>query len=99
MENAKIKDEEIITNFFPFQKCRSVVMGCQAIRSGDARIVVAGGQESMSGSAHAIHMRSGVKFGNAELKDTMLTDGLTDAFSNIHMGITAENIAKEANYR
>ena len=53
----------------------------------------------MSGSAHAIHMRSGVKFGNAELKDTMLTDGLTDAFSNIHMGITAENIAKEANYR
>jgi len=77
---------------------RSVVMGCQAIRSGDARIVVAGGQESMSGSAHAIHMRSGVKFGNAELKDTMLTDGLTDAFSNIHMGITAENIAKEANY-
>ena len=57
------------------------------------------GFRSMSGSAHAIHMRSGVKFGNAELKDTMLTDGLTDAFSNIHMGITAENIAKEANYR
>jgi len=77
---------------------RSVVMGCQAIKSGDAGIVVAGGQESMSGSAHAIHMRNGVKFGNAELRDTMITDGLTDAFSNIHMGITAENIAKEAKY-
>ena len=74
-------------------------MGSQAIKSGDAGIVVAGGQESMSGSSHAIHMRNGVKFGNAELRDTMITDGLTDAFSNIHMGITAENIAKEAKYR
>jgi len=77
---------------------RAVMMGVQAIKSGDAEIVVAGGQESMSQSAHAIHMRNGVKFGNAELKDTMLKDGLTDAFSDIHMGITAENIAKQNKY-
>ena len=63
-------------------------MGYQSIRCGDASIVVAGGQESMSQSVHAMHMRNGTKFGNAELKDTMIVDGLTDAFSNIHMGIT-----------
>jgi len=74
---------------------RAVVMAHQSIRCGDANIVVAGGQESMSQSVHAIHMRNGVKFGNAELKDTMIIDGLTDAFSNIHMGITAENVAKQ----
>merc|ERR1712198_325964 len=77
---------------------RSVVMGCQEIKSGDARVVVAGGQESMSASRHAIHMRNGTKFGNCELKDMMITDGLTDAFSNIHMGVTAENVAKEKGY-
>lgn len=74
---------------------RSVVMGYQSIRCGDASIVVAGGQESMSQSVHAMHMRNGIKFGNGELKDTMIVDGLTDAFSNIHMGITAENVAKQ----
>ena len=63
-------------------------MGYQSIRCGDANIVVAGGQESMSQSVHAMHMRNGIKFGNGELKDTMIVDGLTDAFSNIHMGIT-----------
>ena len=63
-------------------------MGYQSIKCGDASIVVAGGQESMSQSVHAMHMRNGIKFGNAEIKDTMLADGLTDAFSNIHMGIT-----------
>jgi len=77
---------------------RSVVMGCQAIKSGDAGVVVAGGQESMSASRHAIHMRNGTKFGNCELKDMMISDGLTDAFSNIHMGVTAENVAKEKGY-
>ena len=71
-----------------FSLNRAVVMAHQSIRCGDANIVVAGGQESMSQSVHAIHMRNGVKFGNAELKDTMIVDGLTDAFSNIHMGIT-----------
>ena len=65
-------------------------MGYQSIKCGDASIVVAGGQESMSQSVHAMHMRNGVKFGNAEIKDTMLADGLTDAFSNIHMGITGK---------
>ena len=63
-------------------------MGYQSILCDDAKIVVAGGQESMSQSVHAMHMRNGIKFGNADLKDTMLVDGLTDAFSNIHMGIT-----------
>lgn len=74
---------------------RSVIMGYQSIRCGDSNIVVAGGQESMSQSVHAMHMRNGLKFGNGEFKDTMIVDGLTDAFTNIHMGITAENIAKE----
>ena len=63
-------------------------MGYQSIRCGDSNIVVAGGQESMSQSVHAMHMRNGLKFGNGEFKDTMIVDGLTDAFSNIHMGIT-----------
>lgn len=63
-------------------------MGCQEIKSGDASIVVAGGQESMSQSPHFVNMRNGVKFGDASLKDTMLCDGLTDAFDNIHMGVT-----------
>lgn len=74
---------------------RAVSLGAQSIKCGDASVVVAGGQESMSQSVHSLHMRNGIKFGNTEFKDTMLTDGLTDAFGNIHMGITAENIAKE----
>lgn len=74
---------------------RAVAMGMQAIMSGDAKIVVAGGQESMSLSPHAIHMRDGVKFGNANMTDTMINDGLWDAFNNYHMGITAENIAEK----
>ena len=69
-------------------------MGYQSIRCGDANIVVAGGQESMSQSVHAMHVRNGIKFGNAELKDTMIVDGLTDAFSNIHMGITGKTQSK-----
>ncbi|HRQ60208.1 MAG TPA: acetyl-CoA C-acetyltransferase [Alphaproteobacteria bacterium] len=74
---------------------RSVAMGVQAILSGDAKIVVAGGQESMSGSPHAMKAREGVKFGNVEMIDTMIKDGLWDAFNDYHMGITAENIAEK----
>ena len=74
---------------------RSVAMGMQAILQGDANIVVAGGQESMSQSPHTTQMRVGVKFGNVEMTDTMIKDGLWDAFNNYHMGITAENIAEK----
>jgi acetyl-CoA C-acetyltransferase len=74
---------------------RAVGIGFQQIRTGDAAIVIAGGQESMSMSQHAAHMRAGTKFGALSLADTMISDGLTDAFSNIHMGITAENVARE----
>ena len=74
---------------------RSVALGMQAILNGDANIVVAGGQESMSQSPHCINMRNGVKFGNTELTDTMVKDGLWDVFNDYHMGITAENIAEK----
>ena len=72
---------------------RSVLAAAQMIRAGDAEVVVAGGQESMSRAAHALHLRSGVKMGNAEMIDTMITDGLWDAFGNYHMGQTAETVA------
>lgn len=72
---------------------RAVALGMQAIKNGDANIVVAGGQESMSQSAHAAHLRNGTKMGNLEFVDTMIKDGLWDAFNGYHMGITAENIA------
>ena len=74
---------------------RAVGTGFQAIRNGDASIVVAGGQESMSLAQHAAFLRSGTKMGAATLADTMISDGLTDAFNAIHMGITAENVARE----
>jgi acetyl-CoA C-acetyltransferase len=73
---------------------RSVALGFQAIKLGDARIVVAGGQESMSQSPHCTHLRNGTKMGPAELVDTMIKDGLWDAFNGYHMGNTAENVAK-----
>ncbi|QGM44643.1 acetyl-CoA C-acetyltransferase [Methylocystis heyeri] len=72
---------------------RAVALAAQQIVAGDARIVVAGGQESMSLSAHAAHLRSGTKMGPVSFADTMIVDGLTDAFNNYHMGITAENVA------
>jgi len=72
---------------------KSVVLGYQSIRCGDSDIVISIGQENMSLSPHCMHMRDGVKMGNANLIDTMLSDGLTDAMKNIHMGITAENLA------
>ncbi|MCB1720942.1 MAG: acetyl-CoA C-acetyltransferase [Rhodospirillales bacterium] len=74
---------------------RSVALGMQSILCGDANIVIAGGQENMSASPHCIHMRDGVKFGNTELTDTMIMDGLWDIYNDYHMGITAENIAEK----
>ena len=74
---------------------RAVALAGQAIATGDARIVVAGGQESMSLSNHAQALRAGTKMGGLELVDTMIKDGLTDAFNNYHMGITAENLAEK----
>jgi len=73
---------------------RTVALGYQAIRNGDSEIVVAGGQESMSQTPHCIHLRNGVKMGDAELVDTMIRDGLWDAFNGYHMGNTAENVAQ-----
>ncbi len=74
---------------------KSVAMACQAIQNGDSRIVVAGGQESMSRAPHAAHLRNGTKMGGLELVDTMLKDGLMDAFHGYHMGNTAENVAQK----
>ncbi|HEX4569352.1 MAG TPA: acetyl-CoA C-acetyltransferase [Dongiaceae bacterium] len=74
---------------------RAVALGYQAIRAGDQAIVVAGGQESMSQAPHCIHLRNGVKMGNAEMIDTMIKDGLWDAFNGYHMGNTAENVAQK----
>ncbi|MGO1078203.1 acetyl-CoA C-acetyltransferase [Inquilinus sp. CA228] len=74
---------------------RTVALGGQAIALGDARIVVAGGQESMSLSPHALHLRSGTKMGDAKMVDTMIRDGLWDAFNGYHMGNTAENVARQ----
>ncbi len=73
---------------------RTVALGYQAIRNGDSDIVVAGGQESMSRAPHCIHLRDGVRMGAGELVDTMLKDGLWDAFHGYHMGNTAENVAQ-----
>ena len=74
---------------------RSVALGFQAIALGDADIIVAGGQESMSQAPHCQHLRNGQKMGDLKLVDTMLKDGLLDAFQGYHMGNTAENIAKQ----
>ena len=74
---------------------RAVALGYQALRVGDSKIVVAGGQESMSQAPHCAHLRNGVKMGPAEMVDTMIKDGLWDAFNGYHMGNTAENVAKQ----
>ena len=74
---------------------RAVALAAQHIQLGDAEIMVAGGQESMSLSAHAANLRSGHKMGNVSFIDTMVSDGLWDAFNNYHMGITAENVAEK----
>jgi acetyl-CoA C-acetyltransferase len=73
---------------------RSVALGYQAILNGDSDVVVAGGQESMSMAPHCAHLRGGVKMGNFEMVDTMIKDGLWDAFNGYHMGNTAENVAQ-----
>jgi acetyl-CoA C-acetyltransferase len=74
---------------------RAVALGAQSIANGDASVIVAGGQESMSLSPHAQQLRGGTKMGAVELVDTMIKDGLWDAFNGYHMGITAENLAEK----
>jgi acetyl-CoA C-acetyltransferase len=74
---------------------RAVALGYQAILNRDSDIVVAGGQESMSMAPHAAHLRNGTKMGSLEMVDTMIKDGLWDAFNGYHMGTTAENVAKK----
>ncbi|MBT9370587.1 acetyl-CoA C-acetyltransferase [Rhizobium sp. CSW-27] len=74
---------------------RAVALGMQQIALGDAKIIVAGGQESMSMAPHCAHLRNGTKMGDMKMIDTMIKDGLTDAFYGYHMGITAENIARQ----
>jgi acetyl-CoA C-acetyltransferase len=74
---------------------RSIASGFQSIKSGDSKIVIAGGQENMSLAPHAIHLRDGKKLGNTEMTDTMIKDGLWDAFHDYHMGVTAENVAEK----
>ncbi|MSP47176.1 MAG: acetyl-CoA C-acetyltransferase [Xanthobacteraceae bacterium] len=74
---------------------RAVALGYQAILNGDSDIVVAGGQESMSQAPHCQHLRNGVKMGSFEFVDTMIRDGLWDAFNGYHMGTTADNVAKK----
>jgi acetyl-CoA C-acetyltransferase len=73
---------------------RAVALGFQAIKVGDSEIVVAGGQESMTQAPHASYLRAGVRMGDAQMVDTMIKDGLWDAFNGYHMGNTAENVAK-----
>mgnify|MGYP001386143581 CR=1 FL=1 len=74
---------------------RSVASAFQSIKSGDTKVIIAGGQENMSLAPHAIHLRDGKKLGDAELIDTMIKDGLWDAFHGYHMGVTAENVAEK----
>ncbi len=74
---------------------RAIANGASGIKCGDSSIIVAGGMESMSLSPHAIHLRNGVRMGNAEMIDIMIRDGLWDVFNNYHMGTTAENVARQ----
>jgi acetyl-CoA C-acetyltransferase len=74
---------------------RAVAVGMQQIATGDAKIIVAGGQESMSMAPHCAHLRNGTKMGDLKMVDTMIKDGLTDAFYGYHMGTTAENVARQ----
>jgi acetyl-CoA C-acetyltransferase len=76
---------------------KAVALAANSIMLGESDIIIAGGQENMSMSPHAVHMRNGHKFGDAKLLDLMLIDGLVDAFGNYSMGITAENLAKKYN--
>jgi acetyl-CoA C-acetyltransferase len=82
-------------NFLCGSGLRSVVLAAQAIRNGDSEIVVAGGQENMSLAPHAAYLRSGVRMGNFDMMDTLIKDGLWEAFNGYHMGTTAENVARQ----
>jgi acetyl-CoA C-acetyltransferase len=90
-----IETTAMTINFVCGSGLRSVAMAAQAIRNGDSDIVVAGGQENMSLSPHAAYLRSGTKMGSLEMIDTMIKDGLWDAFNGYHMGTTAENVARQ----
>ncbi|XP_029281488.1 acetyl-CoA acetyltransferase, cytosolic [Cottoperca gobio] len=74
---------------------KAVCLGAQSIQTGESTVVVAGGMESMSRAPHTLHMRAGVRMGDASLQDSIVADGLTDAFHGYHMGITAENVANQ----
>ena len=74
---------------------RSVISAFQSIKAGDSKILIAGGQENMSLAPHAIHLRDGKKLGDTQIIDTMIKDGLWDAFNDYHMGLTAENVAEK----
>lgn len=76
---------------------KAIALGYQSVKSGDSDFVICGGQENMTMAQHAAHVRSGVKFGSIDLKDTMLVDGLVDTFHGVHMGVTAEFIAQKYN--
>ncbi len=90
-----IETTAMTINFVCGSGLRSVAMAAQAIRNGDSEIVVAGGQESMSLAPHAAYLRSGTRMGSLEMIDTMIKDGLWDAFNGYHMGMTAENVARQ----
>ncbi len=90
-----IETTAMTINFVCGSGLRAVAMAAQAIAHGDSQIVVAGGQESMSLATHAAMLRTGQKMGNMELIDTMIKDGLWDAFNGYHMGTTAENVARQ----
>ena len=74
---------------------RSIASGFQSIQSGQSKVIIAGGQENMSLAPHVVHLRDGKKLGDAELVDSMIKDGLWDAFHGYHMGVTAENVAEK----
>lgn len=95
--NAGLKDVStaIVINQVCGSGLRAVAMGMQQIQSGDADVIVAGGQENMTLAPHCQNLRAGVKMGDYSMTDTMLKDGLIDAFNGYHMGITAENIAEK----
>lgn len=90
----RVESTALLVNQLCGSGLRAVALGMQQIISGDAGIVVAGGQESMSQAPHAAKLREGTKIGNISLVDTLILDGLIDAFDGVHMGITAENIAR-----
>jgi acetyl-CoA C-acetyltransferase len=95
LASLPIETTAMTINFVCGSGLRSVAMASQAISNGDSDIVVAGGQESMSLAPHAAYLRSGTKMGSLEMIDTMIKDGLWDAFNGYHMGTTAENVARQ----